>query len=71
MYQEHKGGYLFCGTGEFLNTSVLVINFYTFALVLRERNNQYCEKQASGAATQTMLKLEWDIQELSALNDME
>ena len=60
----------FCGTGEFLNTSVLVINFYTFASVLRERNNQYSEKQASGAATQTMLKLAWDIQELSALNDM-
>ena len=41
--------------------------FYT---ALQERNKEYSEKQGTGAATQSMLKLAWDVQELATINDM-
>ena len=38
-------------------------------LALQEKNKEYSEKQkAGGAPTKSMLKLAWDLQELSALN---
>ena len=43
---------------------------YIYGLALQERNKAYSEKQGTGAATQSMLKLAWDIQELTAVNDM-
>lgn len=37
---------------------------------MQESSKEYSEKQKFGAATKAMLKLAWDLQELSAINDL-
>ena len=41
-----------------------------YPLALQERNKEYSVKQGTRTATQSMLKLAWDIQELATINDM-
>ena len=49
---------------------VLVINKVIILVALIEKNKAYSEKQKSGGApTQSMLKIAWDLQELSQINE--
>ena len=47
----------------------MCLNSASLYLALQEKYNEYSEKQkAGGSPTKSMLKLAWDLQELSALN---
>ena len=47
----------------------MCLNSASLYLALQEKTKEYSEKQkAGGAPTKSMLKLAWDLQELSALN---
>ena len=52
-----------------LCASYMCLSSALLQLALQEKNKEYSEKQkAGGAPTKSMLKLAWDLQELSALN---
>ena len=54
----------------FLCASYMCLNSASLYLALQEKTKEYSEKQKAGGAptTKSMLKLAWDLQELSALN---